>query len=124
MGRLQRQPQQQLLKRELTASQILRTYGKQYTQIREQYTDGINGRCAMGVILSFFGWDGNHNSDITMSVQAALPTLAKTGLHDDFIIIDLNDSGMTFDEIADYLDRVESQVTDESRLNGNSSHNI
>lgn len=112
MSQLQRQPQQQLLKRELTASQILRTYGKQYKQIREQYTDGINGRCAMGVILSYFGWDGNHNSDITMSVQAALPALAKTGLHDDFIIIDLNDSGMTFDEIADYLDRVESQVTE------------
>jgi hypothetical protein len=93
------------LKRELTASQILRTYGKQYTQIREQYTDGINGRCAMGVILSYFGWDGNPNSDITMSVQAAL---AKTGLHDDFFMIDLNDSGMTFDEIAGYLDKFDN----------------
>jgi hypothetical protein len=102
----QPQQQQQLLAHELTISQILRTYGKQYTQIREQYTDGINGRCAMGVILSYFGWDGDHNSDFTMSVQAALPTLAKTGLHDDFFIIDLNDSGMTFDEIADYLDRI------------------
>jgi hypothetical protein len=39
-------------------------------------------------------------------VQSALPTLAKTGLHDDIFIIDLNDSGMTFDEIADYLDRI------------------
>ena len=91
------------MKRELTVSQILRTYGKQYIQIREQYTDGINGRCAMGVILSYFGWDGNPNSDITMSIQAAL---AKTGLHDDFFMIDLNDSGLTFDEIADYLDRI------------------
>jgi hypothetical protein len=100
------QQQQQLLAHELTISQILRTYGKQFTQIREQYTDGINGRCAMGVIFSYFGWDGNHNSDLTMSVQSALPTLAKTGLHDDIFIIDLNDSGMTFDEIADYLDRI------------------
>jgi hypothetical protein len=57
------QQQQQLLAHELTISQILRTYGKQFTQIREQYTDGINGRCAMGVIFSYFGWDGNHNSD-------------------------------------------------------------
>jgi hypothetical protein len=99
------QQQQQLLIKNLTVSQILRTYGKQYTQIREQYTDGINGRCAMGVILSYFGWDGNPNSDITMSVQAAL---AKTGLHDDFFMIDLNDSGMTFDEIADYLDKFDN----------------
>jgi hypothetical protein len=51
----QPQQQQQLLAHEITISQILRTYGKQYTQIREQYTDGINGRCAMGVILSYFG---------------------------------------------------------------------
>ena len=57
----------------------------------------------MGVILSYFGWDGNPNSDITMSIQAGL---AKTGLHDDFFMIDLNDSGLTFDEIADYLDRI------------------
>ncbi len=56
----------------------------------------------MGVILSYFGWDGNPNSDITMSVHAAL---AKTGLHDDFFMIDLNDSGLSFDEIADYLDK-------------------
>ena len=95
--------QQQLLKQQLTVSQILRTYGKQFRQITERYSDGLNGRCAMGVVLSYFGWDGNPNSDITMSVKAAL---AKTGLHDDFFMIDLNDSGMTFDEMADYLDRI------------------
>jgi hypothetical protein len=41
-----------------------------------------------------------------MSIKAALPTLAKTGLHDDFSIIELNDAGMSFDEIADYIDRI------------------
>ena len=49
---------QQLLKQELTVSQILRTSGKQFTQIREQYSDGHNGRCAVGVIMSYYGWDG------------------------------------------------------------------
>jgi hypothetical protein len=98
--------QQQLLKQELTVTQILRTYGKQFKQITERFSDGHNGRCAIGVLMSYFGWDGDHNSDLTMSVQAALPTLAKTGLDDDFFIIDLNDSGTTFDEIADYLDRI------------------
>ena len=46
--------QQQLLRQELTVSQILRTYGKQFTQITERYSDGNNGRCVMGVIMSVF----------------------------------------------------------------------
>jgi hypothetical protein len=68
--------QQLLLKQELTVSQILRIYGKQFTQVQTQYSDGHNGRCALGVIMSYFGWDGT----------------------DDY-------SGYTLDEIADHLDR-------------------
>jgi hypothetical protein len=98
--------QLQVLKQELTVPQILRTYGKQFTQITERYSDGHNGRCAMGVIMSYFGWDGADDSDITTSLQAALPTLSNGGLRDDFSIIELNDSGMTYDEIANYLDRI------------------
>jgi hypothetical protein len=41
---------QQLLKQEMTISQILRTYGKQFTQIREQYSDGFDGRCAIEMV--------------------------------------------------------------------------
>lgn len=99
--------QQQLIKQELTVPQILRVYGKQFTQITERYSDGYNGRCALGVIWSYFGWDGKPNSDMTMSIKAALPTLAKTGLDDDFSIIELNDTGWSFDEIADYIDRID-----------------
>jgi hypothetical protein len=50
--------QQQLLKPEETVSQILRTYGKQFTQVRGRYSDGYNGRCAAGVIMSYYGWNG------------------------------------------------------------------
>jgi hypothetical protein len=52
------QLKQQLLRRELTVSQILREYGKKFTQITERYSDGRNGRCAVGVIMSYFGWNG------------------------------------------------------------------
>jgi hypothetical protein len=92
------QQQQQVLQKqqELTISQILRTYGKHFTQITERYSDGHNGRCAMGVVLSYFGWNGDHYSDISRYLEAALPTLSNIGLHDDFSIIELNDSGMTF----------------------------
>jgi hypothetical protein len=34
--------QQQLLKQDMTVSQVLRTYGKQFRQIQERYSDGVN----------------------------------------------------------------------------------
>lgn len=97
-------PKQQLLTQNLTVSQILRTYGKQFRQIFGQYTDGLDGRCALGVIMCFFGWDGIRNSNINTSLQASFNSLANSDLDDGVSVIELNDSGMTFDEIADYLD--------------------
>jgi hypothetical protein len=44
--------QQQLLKQDMTISQILRTYGKQFTQIQMRYFDGQEGKYAIAVI----GW--------------------------------------------------------------------
>jgi DNA-binding transcriptional MerR regulator len=96
--------QQQLSAQELSISQILRAYGKQFTQIREQYTDGINGRCAMGVIMSYYGWDGKCCSNAERRLYAALVALRRAGISKESLI-ELNDSGMTFEEIADYLDR-------------------
>lgn len=99
-----REQQQQLLAQELSISQILRAYGKQFTQIREQYTDGINGRCAMGVIMSYYGWDGKCWTNAERRLYAALVALRRAGISKESLI-ELNDSGMTFDEIADYLDQ-------------------
>ena len=42
--------QQQLLKQDMTVSQVLRTYGRQFRQIQNLYSDGVNGRCALGVV--------------------------------------------------------------------------
>jgi len=96
--------QQQLLKQESSVSQILRSYGKQFTQIRRQYTDGLGGRCAMGVIMSYYGWDGKCITNAERKLYAALVALRQAGLSKE-LLIELNDSGATFDEIADYLDR-------------------
>src|ERR671911_233714 len=95
--------QQQLLKQELTFSQILRTYGKQFKQIQMQYSDGRNGRCVMGVIMSYFGWNDKDDSSAARKLLAALIALRHERI-DKGLLIDLNDSGYTFDEIADYLD--------------------
>ena len=97
------QQKQQLLKQELTVSQILRIYGKQFTQITEQYSDGHNGRCAMGVIMSYFGWDGNDDIRASRKLLSAFIALTHAGVSKD-LVVQLNDSGMSFDEIAEYLD--------------------
>jgi hypothetical protein len=96
--------QQLLLKQEMTIAQILRTYGKQFTQIQKKYSDGHNGRCAIGVIMSYYGWDGKDWAGASSKLFAALFALRHTGISTD-LMIDLNDSGSTFDEIANYLDK-------------------
>ena len=101
--------QQLLLRQDLTISQILRMYGKQFRQIQSQYSDGNNGRCDIGVIMSYFGWDGSGSFEAVNSLLAAADTLKQTGIVED-LLIDLNDFGMSFDEIANYLDRT-SELT-------------
>ncbi len=96
--------QQLLLKQELTVSQILRTYGKQYRQITERYSDGDNGRCALGLIMSYYGWNGRDDSQAASKLLGTLIALRSAGI-DKNSLIDMNDSGMLFDEIADYLDK-------------------
>jgi hypothetical protein len=67
--------QQQLLKQELTISEILRTYGKQFRQITERYSDGHNGRCALGVIMSYYGWNGQDDSEAATKLLGTLIAL-------------------------------------------------
>jgi hypothetical protein len=67
--------QQLLLKQELTVSEILRTYGKQFKQITERYSDGHNGRCALGVIMSYYGWNGKDDSQAASKLLGALIAL-------------------------------------------------
>ncbi|MGC1134589.1 MAG: hypothetical protein WA941_17305 [Nitrososphaeraceae archaeon] len=97
--------QQLLLRPELTVSQILRVYGKQFTQIKERYSDGHDGRCAVGVIMSYYGWNGKDDSHAGEKLVGASIALRYTGVSKD-LIIQLNDSGKTFEEIADYLDNI------------------
>jgi hypothetical protein len=101
--------QQVLIRQELTASQILRVYGKQFTQITERYSDGYNGRCALGVIMSYYGWNGKNDSYAASKLLGTLIALRSAGI-DKNLLIEMNDSGFTFDKIADYLDRIGKQL--------------
>jgi hypothetical protein len=95
---------QQLLIQKLTISEILREYGKKFTQIPNRYSDGHNGRCAMGVIMSFHGWDGKDEPGSAKKMLAAFDEFKDSGINND-LLMKLNDSSMTFEDIADYLDR-------------------
>ena len=98
--------QQQIQTQELSVSQILRVYGKQFTQITKQYSDGRNGRCAIGVLMSYFGWDGRDDSRASRNFLSAFNALSHAGFNKD-VVIQLNDAGMSFDRIADYLDQIQ-----------------
>jgi hypothetical protein len=97
--------QQQLLKQNMTVSQILRIYGKEFRQIQNLYSDEHNGRCAIGLIMSYYGWNGKDEPGSARRLLSAFLSLKNEGIDKD-LLIDLNDSGYTFDEIADYLDGI------------------
>ena len=97
--------QRQLLKQDLTVPQILREYGKMFRQIKKRYSDGQNGRCAIGLIMSYHGWNGKDDCQACGKLIGTLVTLSHAGI-DKNLIIQLNDSGATFNEIADHLDNI------------------
>jgi hypothetical protein len=96
-------------RQQLTVSQILRVYGKQFRQIQSRYSDGNNGRCAIGIIMSYFGWDGRVDFDTAYDLLVASDMLKHAGI-DEELLINMNDSGLTFDEIADYLDTIDEYL--------------
>ena len=89
---------------EASISQIIRMYGKHFTQIRQRYTDGLGGRCVMGLLMSYYGWDGKCITNAERKLYAALVALRRAGISKE-LLIELNDSGATFNNIADYLDK-------------------
>jgi hypothetical protein len=97
--------QQLIIKQDLTVPQILREYGKRFTQVQGRYSNGLNGRCALGVIMSYYGWNGKDDSQAASKLLGTLIALRCAGV-DKNLIIEMNDSGYSFNEIANYLDRI------------------
>jgi hypothetical protein len=57
--------------------------------------------------MSYHGWNGIDDSDGVKLLLAESIQLKHADI-DEGLLIDLNDSGYTFDEIAYYLDRVDN----------------
>ena len=77
-----------------------------------QYSDGKNGRCAIGVIMSYFGWDGKDDIRASRKLLSAFIALTHAGVSKD-LVIQLNDSGMSLDDIADHLDQLNELTTND-----------
>jgi hypothetical protein len=58
--------------------------------------------------MSYFSWNGKDDSDSPDQLLDALVALKSDSISEN-LIIRLNDSGATFDEIADYLDRIDKR---------------
>jgi hypothetical protein len=55
--------------------------------------------------MSYYGWDGKDDSQAAKKLLGALIALRYAGI-DRNLLIKMNDSGYSFNEIADYLDKV------------------
>ena len=77
-------------------------------QITERYSDGRNGRCALGVIMSYYGWNGKDDFNASSKLLGALIALRQAGI-DRNMLIELNDTGLSFVEIANCIDRANQQ---------------
>jgi hypothetical protein len=59
----------------------------------------------MGVIMSYFGWNDQDGYQSSSKLLGTLIALRSAGI-DKNLLIEMNDTGFSFDEIADYLDRI------------------
>jgi hypothetical protein len=59
----------------------------------------------LGVIMSYYGWNGKDDFQAASKLLGTLIALRCAGINKN-LLIDLNDSGLSFDEIADYLDKI------------------
>ena len=100
----QRQQEKEFNIHQETTSEIIRSYGKQFEQIQHRYGDGKNGRCVVGVLASYFGWDGKSKDDITSIRFHEKIDYLLDGKISLLELFELNDKEhKTFDEIADIL---------------------
>ena len=57
--------------------------------------------------MSYYGWNGKDDSQASTKLLGALIALRNAGV-DKNLLIEMNDSGFSFGEIADYIDKVGS----------------
>ena len=55
--------------------------------------------------MSYYGWNGRDDSQATKKLLNTLIALSYAGFERNILTV-MNDSGYTFNEIADYIDKV------------------
>ena len=56
--------------------------------------------------MSYYGWNGRDDSQAASKLLGTLIALRSAGI-DNNSLIEMNDTDFSFDEIADYLDRID-----------------
>ena len=56
--------------------------------------------------MSYYGWNGRDDSQAASKLLGTLIALRSVGI-DNNSLIEMNDTDFSFDEIADYLDRID-----------------
>ena len=69
--------------------------------------------------MSYYGWNGRDDSQATKKLLNTLIALSYAGIERN-ILTEMNDSGYTFNEIANYIDKVAAAARngDESAYHG------
>lgn len=75
-------------------------------QIKYQRSDNRDGRCAIGALMGYEGWDGRHDTDMDRKEELRYVIKVGQALSLDVYtnVFAKNDAGWTFNEIADWLD--------------------
>lgn len=74
-----------------------------YAKIYRDFADRNDGRCAMGAIVSELGWGGSSVDKLWSDLMGCIQLHA---FHLGVNIVEDNDNGLSWEEIADKLEKV------------------
>ena len=80
-------------------SQIIREFT--FPQIKDAMTDHKGRYCVYGGLMKYFGWDDVNDSNNLIPYREIMKLCGETTLVN---MINMNNNGSTFNEIADYLE--------------------
>ena len=75
--------------------------------IRYRYSDGEKGRCALGLLLTYYGWSGNPLDDSYPSSNSNVFDMLN--IHERNLIASINDKSNSYDEVVRKLSALAAQ---------------
>lgn len=90
------------------AIEIIKEEKGKYKFIKKQFSDGKDGRCTNGLLLSHFGWNGERKADddktAIYSQEVFEKKVDELGSSQDITINTINDECNSYDEVIKRLE--------------------